>query len=379
MDPKTTLRGSALYQAFKQTPLYDRLLRWAWFQETRIREEEKRIFTREAEKHFREDAPHGSLADYKKALRRHRVTYQEYMYSYEYWKLDEAARDAFISRSEMQCIYRKMVTREVRQTFRDKTAFLDRFAPFVHRDWKKTDSCSMEEFRAFVEAHDVIAKPLDGTCGEGIFKISAEKVKDWNATYSRCHDNKLLLEECVRACEPIERLHPASLNTIRVVTLSQGDKFTVFGALLRMGAHGSVIDNTHAGGVFAPINPETGRIDTPAINAHNHRYERHPDTDTPIVGFTIPHWDQIVETCQKAARVMPDLRFAGWDLCPLTDGRIELIEGNHAPDFDGGLQAPLKVGVKQKLKDTAEKIFGINVLELIKPTSQTYNHYEGML
>ena len=220
---------------------------------------------------------------------------------------------------------------------------------------------------------------MDGTCGEGIFKICTSEVQDWEGLYARCRDQHLLLEECVRACEPIEQLHPASLNTIRVVTLSQGDKFAVFGALLRMGAGGSVIDNTHAGGVFAPINPETGCIDTPAIDAHNHHYERHPDTDVPIVGFTIPYWEQIVETCRKAAQVMPDLRFAGWDLCPLADGRIELIEGNHAPDFDGGLQAPLKVGVKQKLKESAEEIFGINVLELIKPTSQTYNHYEGML
>ena len=379
MDPKTTLRGSALYQAFKQTPLYDRLLRWAWMQETRIRTEERSLFTHEAAQHFRSENVPGSLADYKKALRRHRVTYQEYMYGYEYWKLDEAARDAFISRSEMQCIYRKMVTREVRQTFRDKTAFLRRFAPFVHRDWKRAEELSLEEFRAFVECHDVIAKPLDGTCGEGIFKIQASKVQQWDELYARCRDLHLLLEECVRACEPLEQLHPASLNTIRVVTLSKGDKFAVFGALLRMGAHGSVIDNTHAGGVFAPINPDTGCIDTPAIDALNHRYERHPDTDVPIVGFAIPHWEQIVETCRQAALVMPDLRFAGWDLYPLADGRIELIEGNHAPDFDGGLQAPRKVGVKQRLQETASEIFGIDILELIQTTSRTYNNYEGML
>lgn len=379
MAKQSAQNSNALYYIFKQTPLYGKMLRWAWLQETRIREEERRLFTREAARHFREDAPHGSLADYKKALRHHRVTYQEYMYGYEYWKLDEAARDAFISRSEMQCIYRKIVTREVRQTFRNKTAFLERFAPFVHRAWKKADECSLEEFRAFVEAHDVIAKPLDGTCGEGIFKIRASEVQQWEELYARCRDRHLLLEECVRACEPLELLHPASLNTIRVVTLSKGDKFAVFGALLRMGAHGSVIDNTHAGGVFAPINPDTGRIETPAIDAQNHLYERHPDTDKPIVGFAIPCWEQIAETCRQAARVMPDLRFAGWDLCPLADGRIELIEGNHAPDFDGGLQAPLKVGVKQKLQDTAQEIFGINVLELIKTNSITYNHYEGML
>mgnify|MGYP002858329066 CR=1 FL=1 len=370
---------NALYYIFKQTALYEKMLRWSWMQETRIREEERRLFTRDAEKHFREDAPHGSIADYKGALRRHRVTYAEYMYAYEYWRLDEAGRDAFVSRSEMQCIYRKIVTREVRQTFRNKTAFLERFAPFVHREWRQAENLSSKDFRAFVEAHDLIAKPLDGTCGEGVFKISAGDVQDWEALYARCRDHKLLLEECVRACEPVEQFHPASLNTIRVVTLSQGDKFAVFGALFRMGVHGNVIDNTHAGGIFAPVNPVTGRIESPAVDAQNHRYERHPDTDTPIVGFAIPCWEQVVETCRKAAQVMPDLRFAGWDLCPLADGHIELIEGNHAPDFDGGLQAPLKTGVKRKLQATAQEVFGIDVLELIKTTSKTYNHYEGML
>ena len=43
---------NALYHIFKQTALYEKMLRWAWLQETRIREEEKRIFTREAREQF---------------------------------------------------------------------------------------------------------------------------------------------------------------------------------------------------------------------------------------------------------------------------------------------------------------------------------------
>ena len=159
--------------------------------------------------------------------------------------------------------------------------------------------------------------------------------------------------------------HPASLNTIRVVTISNGDRCEVFGALLRMGAHGSVIDNTHAGGVYAPINVETGTIDIPAIDAHNNHYDVHPDTGKQIKGFHIPEWGRIVATCKEATRTLPDIHFAGWDLCVNQAGQVEIIEGNHAPDFDGGMQAPLKIGVKKRLQKTVMDVMGIDPLPLI--------------
>ena len=76
MANQSARNSNALYHIFKQTALYGKMLRWAWLQETRIREEEKRIFTREARQQFDKGVPHGTFADYKDALRRHRVTYQ---------------------------------------------------------------------------------------------------------------------------------------------------------------------------------------------------------------------------------------------------------------------------------------------------------------
>jgi glutathione synthase/RimK-type ligase-like ATP-grasp enzyme len=150
-----------------------------------------------------------------------------------------------------------------------------------------------------------------------------------------------------------------------VVTISNGDRCEVFGALLRMGAHGSVIDNTHAGGVYAPINVKTGIIEIPAIDAHNNHYDAHPDTGKPIKGFHVPEWERIVATCKEASRTIPNIHFAGWDLCVNQKGQVEIIEGNHAPDFDGGMQAPLKIGVKKKLQQTVMNVLGVDPLPLI--------------
>ena len=46
-------------------------------------------------------------------------------------------------------------------------------------------------------------------------------------------------------------------------------------------------------------------------------------------------------------------------------GQVEIIEGNHAPDFDGGMQAPLKIGVKKKLQRTIMEVMGVDPLPLI--------------
>lgn len=135
-----------------------------------------------------------------------------------------------------------------------------------------------EQFNDFINRHDAILKPLDATQGQGIFKLTQANMTDLRSFYDKCYAENYLMEECVQSCAEIAEFHPQSLNTIRVVTVSKDEKCVVFGALLRMGAGGSVIDNTHAGGVFVPINIETGRIDVPAIDGKNNKYEAHPDT-----------------------------------------------------------------------------------------------------
>ena len=336
------------------------------FRETYILLGERKRFFREVRERFAKDRPsQGLYKDYKKAFWKHRVTYSEYMYSYEYWRLTEEQRDEFISTSEMQCIYRKLGSKVVRDLFHDKVEFLKTFHSFVHREWKLAKDLSLEEFKSMVKQYDCIAKPINGTRGDGIFKISDKEVEDWEALYYKCIEDNVLLEECIQACDEIAEFHPSSLNTIRVVTISNNEKCVVFGALFRMGAHGSVIDNTHAGGVYAPINVETGTIEIDAIDSRNNHFPNHPDTGKPIRGFVIPRWEEILETCKKASSIIPDIRFAGWDLCVTKDGFVEIIEGNHAPDFDGGMQAPLKVGVKRKLQKAVVDVMGIDPLQLI--------------
>ena len=331
---------------------------------------ENKRFLAEAKRLFKSHPEHGNIEDYKDALKKHRVTFGEYMYKFEYWKLNEAQRDEFISCSEMQCIYRKMIHPDVKALFQNKILFLKKFSEFIQRQWLEVRKASYEDFYNMVRQFDCIAKPIEGRRGHGIHLISQiSEGEDVKSLYEECVKDNVLLEERIHACKEIEEFHPDSLNTIRVVTISDPNRVVAFGAILRMGKGGSIIDNTHNGGIFASIDVETGVIDTDGIDSLGNTFEVHPDSKKKIKGFRIPYWDKVIETCTKATKVLPKLIYAGWDVVVMDEGKVILIEGNHGPDFDGGMQAPKKIGVKQRVKDTVMDLYGVDPLQFISVTS----------
>lgn len=330
---------------------------------------ERKVLYEDAVKKFAEEKPcNGSLRDYKKALRKHRVTYREYMHGYEFWRLDEKQRGEFISQREMMCIYRKAVHEKVKSCFIDKKAFLTAYSEFVHRKWldvTRSSTVPYKEFFGFVSSFECVAKPVAGSQGKGIFVIDHPDEKEALRLWQFCRENDYLVEERVAECQELAEYHPQSLNTIRIVTMSGKGECVFVGALLRMGVNDSFIDNTHSGGIFVPIDIKTGIALMDGIDIQGNTYKVHPNSGKEIKGFKIPHWEECLEVCRNATRVIPDVRFAGWDICILPDGGIELIEGNAAPNVDGGLQAPLKKGIKSKIQAEGKRLFGFDPISLV--------------
>lgn len=362
---KKTIKKSALWKKCKP-----------YVRELQIKSSEKKQFLAEAEEGFKSNPEHGNLRDYLDALNKHRVSYGEYMHKFEFWKLNESQRSEFISCSEMQCIYRKMVQPEVRTVFWYKNLFLDRFSSYIQRQWIEVRNATYEQFAQMVSQFDCIAKPVEGWWGKGIRVIrKTEDKTEIKRLYDECMEENILLEERVQACKEIAAFHPSSLNTVRVVTISNPDKCVVFGAILRMGTGDSIIDNTHNGGIFASIDVNTGIIETDGLDSNGNKYIEHPDSHITIKGFQIPYWDKVIETCSSATKVIPKTIFVGWDVVIFDDGRVGLIEGNHAPDFDGGMQAPKKIGVKQKVKQIVMDLHEIDPLQFISVFSRSMNGY----
>lgn len=343
----------------------------------KLQEDRKRLWKDAVEQFDLEHPKQGSLTDYKHALYRHRVSYDEYMKCYEFWKLDEKHRDEFISEREMRCIYRKTVQVSFDRLSSNKALLLRSFDKFVHRQWRETSSITFEEFKSFVSSTDCIAKPLFGTLGRGVFMIRKDDSHNWQELYNYCCENKILVEEHIRACTEMEAFHPQSLNTIRVFTISKEGRCEVVASEFRVGVGDSVIDNVSAGGIVAAIDLDTGTIIDDSEDKAGHKYEVHPNTGKAFKGFVIPNWNKVVDVCKAMSAVVPEMIFAGWDICVLQNGEVELIEVNSYPNVTG-LQTAYHKGLKPRISEIGKKVLGYDPVKLISVWSKSYVKYEGI-
>lgn len=327
---------------------------------------------------FKEENPEkGSIDDYKNALYCNRVSYVEYMHCYEFWKLDKMQRDKFVSEKEMSCIYRKSVQVNFDRLCRNKVLLLKKFRKYVHRPWTYSDMLSIDTFIDFVSSKDCVGKPIGGTIGRGVFMIRKEEDHDWQKLFEYCREHKILVEERVRACRELEDFHPQSLNTIRVFTISKDGRCELVASELRVGVGDNIVDNASAGGIVAAIDLETGIIIGDGADKAGNRYKAHPDTGKVFKGFVIPHWQKVVDMCKEMSIIVPEMVFAGWDICVLPNGDIEMMEVNSYPNITG-LQTAYQKGLKPRLSALGKEVLGYDPVKLISIWSKSYVKYESV-
>lgn len=217
--------------------------------------------------------------------------------------------------------------------FEQKNEFNEMFSRFIKRDWLYGKTATAEEINAFIKQHGrVIVKPNASEAGEGIFIL--EESSATAEQLAKLVGFDAVIEECV-VQHPDLVFEGKSVNTIRIVTMldTQGNPH-ILTAALRCGVNGSVVDNFSAGGVGYPVNIEHGIIETYGVqiaNRHKQIYV-HPGTDIVMVGKAIPYWKETLEMLEEAAKVLPQLRYVGWDVAVTEQGPL-IIEGNPTPGF----------------------------------------------
>jgi hypothetical protein len=142
----------------------------------------------------------------------------------------------------------------------------------------------------------------------------------------------------------LSSIHPNSVNTLRIWLYQARGECRIAGAFLRVGRNGSMVDNTSQGGIFCPVELETGIL-THAANAKNplETMDAHPDTGGRISGVQLPYWRECQEVAMQAMRAFPHVNIAGVDVAIAVDGP-RMIELNVRPDQIGcaRLNLPLK-------------------------------------
>lgn len=218
-----------------------------------------------------------------------------------------------------------------------KKLFNETYSDFLGRKSWVNRETNVEGFKRFAQGLDeVFCKPLDSSCGAGTFKKTLkgenlDKVYEWFVAQPI-----YLVEECIVQHSDMTRFYPGSINTVRLFTILYEGSFEPFGSFVRFGC-GGITDNYSAGGIACGVDPKTGIILTDGSNEDGERFKAHPISETKFKGFQIPHWDLVLERCEKALRLVDGVNYVGWDVA-IREDDVVLVEGNSIPDL-GILQA----------------------------------------
>lgn len=214
--------------------------------------------------------------------------------------------------------------------FKHKELFNKKYNRFLGREWFYLDNeKELMRFEAFLSEHkEIIVKPIDGHCGEGVIKISLNDMQKKNEIVQSVHRGATYIcEEVVYNDKSLAMLNPTSLNTLRVNTMVKKDGTPVIlDCLLRVGGKDSVVDNLNGGGIAYPVSME-GFIDHYGVDNRGNEFSHHPSTNVKMIGLEIPRFDELKSWILNVAKEEPKARLVGWDVA-ITDSEFVLIEGN---------------------------------------------------
>ena len=272
------------------------------------------------------------MCDMLKCAVKYNAGYIDYKIAQMY-KLNDEQRKTVITRGISNEIVRRMNPKEYWHLFDDKAQFNELFKEWLPRKWLLINGETDKEalFNLCRSNDKLIGKPLEGSSGQGILKYTEEDWKDGaEAFLERLKADGIgILEEMVVQHPKMASLCPTSVNTCRIATLMGEKQQGIVYAFLRIG-NGKVMDNVDCGGMAARIDLETGKLLTVGADKQGNTYIKHPMTNTSIIGFQIPYWNEAKEMCMKAALKVPQMRFIAWDVA-ITEKGPTFIEGNSFP------------------------------------------------
>lgn len=177
-------------------------------------------------------------------------------------------------------------------------------------------------------AGKVIVKPAANSCGgQGILVWNAElDSREQLEGFLRACRTDLILQAFLQQSEATARLHPESVNTLRLITFYDQDDVLMLSAVIRIGMGSSQVDNISAGGLAVGIASD-GRLKEYGFSKHGKRFSAHPN-GVVFREQRIPGFQEAVALVRKLHRRLPDFRLISWDIAFNSLEEPVLIEVN---------------------------------------------------
>ena len=274
-----------------------------------------------------------------------------------YINISDEVKDECINKKEYEKFVNYMDHEPYTDIFVDKIKFNKTFKDYIGRDFIDIRDAGAEGLAKFVQGKDsVFAKVTDSFGGHGI-----EKIKDFSnieELYNKMMENKqYLVEDALIQNEVLNKINPYAVNNVRYATVVKDGEVFIETSTLRLNTG----DDPVISSMDVMVNvDEEGNLISDAYDEWFETYETHPDTGTKIKGMKLPFIPEAREMVKKAALLVPEVRYVGWDVAITESGPV-LIEGNFYPSY--GLTQyyllnpdfPLKKRLKAILGDEWDK------------------------
>lgn len=259
---------------------------------------------------------------------KYQAGYNDYV-EFEFYNMNNKQRSTYLTQGKNNLIIRKYNNKDFAFILDNKIEFNKRFNDYLNRDWIYLKTSSYDEFVEFVSFYKkIIAKVIDGEGGNGITIYDTFDLDPAIMYDELKHNKQYLIEECIIQHPIMESLYDKSVNSLRLFTFYKNGRTYFLNGILKIG-NGGVVDNFSSGGMYAFINDD-GIIDTPAIDKLDHEYIKHPISNTNIVGFKIPLFNEAIELVKNAHLQIPEVGYIGWDVA-IGVKKPMIIEGNFYP------------------------------------------------
>lgn len=262
--------------------------------------------------------------------------YNDYII-FEYYNMNAAERKTYLTRIKNKKLVTMLNDPNFSHILDQKNLFDEKFADFLGREVHDIAKIDFEKFSQFVEGKEyIIAKPYIGESGKGIEKIKTADFANAEELWkylTNPEKNFGVVEQLIEQHPQAAALYPHSLNCLRIVTLVNNGEAHILYAVFKTGNNGHFVDNLESGGIACHFDLDKGEIIGQGHTSALVNYDVHPATGIPLVGYKLPFMDEVKDLVKRAAMVMPECRYIGWDVC-LTPNGPAIVEGNDYPAYD---------------------------------------------
>lgn len=257
------------------------------------------------------------------------IGYVDYLKG-NYINLSNEEKKNYLTKRNYVRLVKYLNKRGYQMIFHDKIVFNRIFKDYIGRDFIDIREVGYKGFKKFVTGKEnVFAKKHNSFGGDGVKKVNIAG-EDLKVLFNQLYNNKqYLIEDTLIQNEYLDWINPKAVNNVRLVTLlKDGEVYVVF-KTLRINAGSEEVISCHD--IYMTLDDE-GNVLGNVVDDECNIYKKHPVTGFKFKGAKIPHMDKALELAKSAAKLVPEMRWIGWDVAITEDGAA-IIEGNNYPSF----------------------------------------------